>query len=55
MWTPDNPSEFRPPAPDPKRPWALTHNDRWFLRGLKIDPEDATTPFPVREITDDED
>lgn len=54
MWTPGKPSSDIP-NPNPRTTWALNHNDRWFLRGLKIDPEDATTPFPVRELTDEGD
>ena len=49
MWTPE-PSKPQIPPPDPKKPWALNHNDRWFLRGLKIDPENP--PYP---LDDDED
>lgn len=54
MWTPDK-WQVHPPAPDPKKPWALNHNDRWFLRGLKIDPEDAITPYPPKYEEDEGD
>lgn len=53
MWTPDN-WVREIPAPDPKRRWELNHNDRWFLRGLKIDPEDAKTPYPSKHAETDE-
>jgi hypothetical protein len=51
MWEPRAPLP-EIPAPDPKRPWALTHNDRWFLKGLKIDPEHDRTPYPERDTED---
>lgn len=52
MWTPDKPSRFNSPPPDPKKPWALNANDRWFLKGLKIDPESDKTPYPQKENDD---
>jgi hypothetical protein len=27
------------PSPEPTVDWKLNFNDKWFLRGLKIDPE----------------
>lgn len=35
-----------PDGKDPHRPWALSHNDRWFLMGIGIKPENETTPYP---------
>lgn len=53
MWTPDPPRKSEIPSPDPKVRWELNHNDRWFLRGLKIDPENP--PYPPDTSEDDED
>ena len=48
MRNPDEPCNCETPAPDPKIPYALSLVDRVILRVLRIDPEDATTPYPER-------
>lgn len=47
-------NDFSLPTPDPKLPWALSHNDRRFLRSLKILVE-PNTPWPETAPGEDKD
>lgn len=52
MWTPDK-SSCDIPAPDPKKPWALSVNDRLLCKrfGILVEPD---TPYPPKRKWDND-